>query len=101
VLRSSYAEPPWNSQFANHHNHITVTKKNGEVFTVDTTEYKNPTPEERIAKYKRVCAYMSIGDEQRDKALATWSNLQNVRDVGAAVQLLAHFGKPRPLSENP
>jgi 2-methylcitrate dehydratase len=90
-----------NTQFPNHHNHITVTKKNGEVFTVDTTEYKNPTAEERIAKYKRVCAYMSIGDEQRDKALATWQNLQNVHDIGTAVQLLAHFGKPRPLTENP
>ena len=88
-----------NSKFGFHQTHITVTKKNGEVFTVDTNDYKNPTPEERIAKFKRVCAYMSIGDEQRDKALATWQSLQNVHDVGEAVKTLAHFGKPRPLDE--
>jgi 2-methylcitrate dehydratase len=88
-----------NSKFQFHQARITVTRKNGEVFTKEINEYKNPTAEERLAKYKKVCAYMSISDEQRDKALATWQNLQNVHDVGQAVQLLAHFGKPRPLNE--
>ncbi len=90
-----------NSTFGFDQVRITVRKKNGEEFVKDIDGYKNLDHDEVVGKYKRVCAYMSINDEQRDKAFETFSNLQNVHDIGDAVKIMAHYGNPRPLSEQP
>ncbi len=50
-----------------------------------------------VAKFNRACAYMSVSNEQRDRALAAWSNLQKVRDIADPIRDLANFGKPMPL----
>ncbi len=55
------------------------------------------THQEIVAKFNRVCAFMSVSDEQRDSARATWSNLLPVRDIAEPIRALAHFGRPLPL----
>ena len=55
------------------------------------------THQEIVAKFNRVCAFMSMPDEQRDRARAMWSNLAQVRDMAEPIRALAHFGRPLPL----
>jgi 2-methylcitrate dehydratase len=55
------------------------------------------THEEIVAKFNRVCAYMSIPNDQRDRARTAWGNLRNVRDIAEPMRELARFGKPQPL----
>ena len=86
---------------------ITIRKKNGEQRTWDTyngarvlgdAEYPNLTDEEVTAKFARACAYAHIPDAQRDRVRTTWGNLRQVTDIGEAIQTLAKFGQPKPLS---
>jgi len=86
-----------NLEFDFHRSRVTVRKKSGEVLVKDVFQYKPMTYDEVIAKFKRVCAYMSVSDTQRDRALATWSNLQQVHDIAEPMRDLANFGKPLPL----
>jgi len=55
------------------------------------------THEEIVAKFNRVCAYMSIPNEQRDRARAAWGNLRAVKDIAEPMRELARFGKPKAL----
>lgn len=55
------------------------------------------THEEIIAKFNRICAFMHVSDEQKDRALAQWSNLRAVKDIAEPMQNLAKFGRPLPL----
>jgi 2-methylcitrate dehydratase len=55
------------------------------------------THEEVIAKFNRVCAFRSVADAQRDRALEAWSNLRAVRDIAEPMRNLANFGRPLPL----
>ena len=55
------------------------------------------TQEEIVAKFNRVFAFMNVSDEQRDRALAQWSDLRAVNDIAEPMQNLARFGRPRPL----
>src|SRR5262245_3135776 len=86
---------------------ITIRKKNGETRTWDTyngarvlgdAEYPKLTDDEVTAKFNRACAYAHIPDAQRDRARAIWGNLRQVKDIGEAIQTLAKFGQPKPLS---
>jgi 2-methylcitrate dehydratase len=79
------------------HTRVTVRKKSGEQMVKEVFQDKLMTYDDVIAKFKRVCAYKSVSDEQRDRALATWSNLQKVQDIAEPMRDLAHFGKPLPL----
>ena len=77
----------------------TVRKKNGEVFT-HVVENEIPINyQDVLAKFDRVCAYMKVPNDQRDRAKATWSNFKAVKDTAQAMALLAHFGPPLPLNE--
>jgi 2-methylcitrate dehydratase len=85
---------------------ITIRKKNGEERTWDTysgarvlgqAEYPHLTDEEVTAKFNRACAYQHMSDAQRDRARTTWGNLEQVKDIGEAIQTLATFGQPKPL----
>ena len=55
------------------------------------------THQEVVAKFNRVCAFMQVADDQRDRALAQWSNLRAVKDIAEPMRTLANFGRPLPL----
>jgi hypothetical protein len=41
---------------------------------------------------------MKVPDAQRDRARTMWGNLRQVKDIGEAMQTLARFGNPQPLT---
>jgi 2-methylcitrate dehydratase len=78
---------------------ITVRKKSGEerVFTG-----KPATPmshDELVAKYNRICGLKQIGKDQADRAREQWMNLKDCKDIADAIQVIAKFGQPMPLSD--
>jgi 2-methylcitrate dehydratase len=78
---------------------ITVRKKSGEerVFTG-----KPATPmshDELIAKYNRICDLKQISKAQADRAREQWMNLKDLKDFADAMQVIAKFGQPKPLSD--
>ncbi len=78
---------------------ITVRKKSGEerVFTG-----KPATPmshDELVAKYSRICDLKQISKAQADRAREQWMNLKDLKDFADAMQLVAKFGQPKPLSD--
>jgi 2-methylcitrate dehydratase len=86
---------------------IILHKKNGETRTWDTyngarnlgfAEYPKATDAETAEKFTRACAYARVDEAQRERARAAWGNLREVKDIGDAIQTLARFGQPRPLS---
>jgi 2-methylcitrate dehydratase len=78
---------------------LTVRTKTGSELVKQTLVHLNTpmTRQEIIAKFNRVCAFMSVADEQRDRSRAEWSNLLAVRDIAEPIRALAHFGRPSPL----
>ena len=90
-----------------------ITKKNGEKKEFNSSGGRRrapegellskPTPDHRLtmeeiaAKFNRVCEFKRVDSAQRDRARAVWSNLASVKDIGAAVQVMAKFGNPKPL----
>src|SRR5262245_36501610 len=87
---------------------ITIRKTNGESRTWDTykgvrrltlNDYPHMTDDEVTAKFNRACAFQKIDNAQRDRLRAVWGNLRSVRDIGEAIQTVATFGRPRPLSQ--
>ena len=73
-------------------------KTGGELVKETLVRLSTPmTHQEIVAKFNRVCAFMSVSDEQRDRARAAWSNLLAVRDIAEPIRALAHFGRPLPL----
>ena len=55
------------------------------------------THDEIIAKFNRVFDFMHVADEQRERALAQWSNLRAIDDIAEPMKNLAKFGRPLPL----
>jgi 2-methylcitrate dehydratase len=89
---------------------VTIRKKSGDERHWDTLggsrsptleDYRrnvNMTDAEIAKKFDRACAYMKVPDAQRDRARTVWGNLTQVKDIGEAMQTLARFGNPRPLT---
>ena len=74
------------------------TRAGGELVKETLVHLNTPmTRQEIVAKFNRVCAFMSVSDEQRDRARAEWQNLSAVRDMAEPIRALAHFGRPLPL----
>jgi 2-methylcitrate dehydratase len=73
---------------------ITVKKKNGQTMTKDVLQEIPVTYEEVLAKFDRVCEYMSVPTAQRDRAKAAWTNLKAVKDIAEPIRDLARFGRP-------
>jgi hypothetical protein len=88
-----------NPEFKDEHRNRTIMRtKSGGQLVKDVFKEEDPmTHEDIVAKFKRVCAFMSMPKDQTDRALEAWSNLQNVHDVAVPMHDLAHFGKPLPL----
>jgi 2-methylcitrate dehydratase len=83
---------------------MTVRKNNGEELVSEIGKGNTGislgspiTRDEIIAKFNRVFAFMHVADEQRDRALAQWSNLRAIDDIAEPMQNLAKFGRPSPL----
>jgi 2-methylcitrate dehydratase len=87
--------------------HITVRTKAGAERSWDSMgglrmarpgQIDTPMSDEDIhAKFDRACAFMSVANQQRDRARAEWSNLGAVQDMAAPMRTLANFGRPLPL----
>jgi 2-methylcitrate dehydratase len=86
-----------NLDYKGHRMRITVQKKSGEKLVKDVFKEKPMSHQEIYAKFNRVCDYMSVKTEQRDRALKTWSNLRAVKDIAEPMRDFANFGKPVPL----
>ena len=78
---------------------ITVHKKSGEQRTFTGGPVKPMTHEELTAKYYRLADFMRVDRRQAERAIQQWTNLKGVKDIGDAIQTVAQFGQPRPLSD--
>jgi 2-methylcitrate dehydratase len=78
---------------------LTVRNKTGGQLVKETSvRLLTPmTHDEIIAKFNRACAYMSIPNDQRDRARAAWGNLRAVKDIAEPMRELARFGQPKAL----
>lgn len=82
---------------------MTVRKRSGETLIKKTDSRMGMnfgpamTHDDINAKYNRVCDFMHVDSAQRDRALAQWSDLRTVTDIGEAMKTLAKFGSPQPL----
>jgi 2-methylcitrate dehydratase PrpD len=79
-----------------------MRKKAGGELTREATYFRghqrNPMSQaEHHAKFNRACDYMRVEPQQRQRALAHWSNLKDVNDIATPIQNLARFGQPKPL----
>jgi 2-methylcitrate dehydratase len=86
-----------NPDFKGLRKRVTVRKKTGEVLVKDVYDFRPMSPEEITAKFRRACDYMSVSNQQRDHALATWSSLEKVQDFAEPMRDMAKFGSPKPL----
>jgi len=57
------------------------------------------TREELKAKYYRIAEFSQVDKAQAERAIQQWMNLKSVKDIGEAIQTVAKFGQPRPLSD--
>jgi hypothetical protein len=55
--------------------------------------------DELIAKYNRICDLKQISKTQADRAREQWMNLKDLKDFADAMQVIAKFGQPKPLSD--
>jgi hypothetical protein len=78
---------------------LTVRKKSGEERVFKGQPVAPMSREEIIQKYNRISDFMQVSKEQRERARAQWMNLRAVKDIGDAMQTIAKFGEPRPLSD--
>jgi len=78
---------------------LTVRKKSGEERVFIGKPVPPMSHEELVQKYNRLADFMQISTEQRERARAQWMNLRSVKDIAEAMGTIAHFGRPRPLSD--
>jgi len=73
---------------------FTVRTNSGKQMVKEVYEENPVAPEEVVAKFNRVCAYVSAPDDRRDRARTMWSDLRKVHDIAEPMRDLAHFGRP-------
>jgi 2-methylcitrate dehydratase len=78
---------------------LTVQKKSGEVRTFKGKGTTAMGHDELIQRYSRMAEFKQINKEQADRAREQWMNLQACKDIAEAVQTIAKFGQPKPLSD--
>ena len=78
---------------------LTVRKKSGEERVFKGAAVPPMSHDELIQKHNRLSDFMQVSKEQRERARQQWTNLRAVKDIGEAMQTIAKFGQPRPLSD--
>jgi 2-methylcitrate dehydratase len=78
---------------------LTVTKKNGEKKEFVGGQVAPMSHDDMVAKYNKAVEYGGVDKAQAARAKDAWMNLQNVKDIGDAMKIVAKFGNPRPLSD--
>ncbi|HYL38297.1 MAG TPA: MmgE/PrpD family protein [Bryobacteraceae bacterium] len=78
---------------------VTVRKKSGEQRVFMGKAVAPMSHDELIQKYNRLSDFMQISREQRERAREQWMNLRACRDIADAMQTIAKFGQPKPLSD--
>jgi 2-methylcitrate dehydratase len=79
--------------------YLIVRKKSGEEKKFNNTPSPNRTRTDLIAKYNKLADWGGINRDQAARAREQWSNLRSVKDIGEAIQTVAKFGNPKPLSD--
>lgn len=77
----------------------TIRKKSGEEKSFSV---KGTTPlshDDNVKRYYRMADFMQIDRAQADRAREQWMNLRAVKDIAEAIQTIAKYGRPRPLSD--
>jgi 2-methylcitrate dehydratase len=78
---------------------LTVRKISGEERVFMGKAVAPMSREEIIEKYNRISEFMQVSKEQSERARAQWMNLRASKDIAEAIQTIAKFGRPRPLSD--
>ncbi len=78
---------------------LTIRKKSGETRTFTGGTVAPMSHDDIIAKYNKAADFGGVSKDQAARALKTWMNLKDVKDIGDAIQVVAKFGNPRPLSD--
>jgi 2-methylcitrate dehydratase len=78
---------------------LTVRKKSGEERVFKGGAVPPMSHDELIRKHNRISDFMQVSKEQRERAREQWMNLRASKDIAEAMQTIAKFGQPRPLSD--
>jgi 2-methylcitrate dehydratase len=78
---------------------LTARKKSGEEKVFKTGLIKPMTHDDLVAKYNRLADWGNVNKEQKDRALAQWTNLRTEKDIAAPIKTIAKFGQAKPLSD--
>jgi 2-methylcitrate dehydratase len=78
---------------------LTVRKKSGEERVFKGAAVPPMSHDELIQKHNRLADFMQVSKEQRERARQEWTNLRALKDIGEAMQTIAKFGQPKPLSD--
>ena len=78
---------------------VTVRKKSGEQRTFMGRAVAPMSHDDLIQKYNRMSDFMQVSREQRERARAQWMNLRACNDIAEAMQTIAKFGQPKPLTD--
>ena len=78
---------------------LTVRKKSGEERVFKGHAVAPMSHDDLIEKYNRISDFMQVSREQRERARSQWMNLGTCKDIGEAIETIAKFGQPKPLSD--
>jgi len=78
---------------------LTVRKKSGEQRVFKGAAVQPMSHDELIEKHDRIADFMQVSKEQRERARKQWMNLRACKDIGEAIETIAKFGQPKPLSD--
>src|ERR1700730_12753758 len=78
---------------------LTVRKKSSEERVFKGAAIQPMSHDELIQKHNRISDFMQVSKEQRERARQQWTNLRACKDIGEAIETIAKFGQPRPLSD--
>jgi 2-methylcitrate dehydratase len=78
---------------------LTVRKKSGEERVFKGHAVAPMSHDDLIEKYNRISDFMQVSRQQRERARSQWMNLGTCKDIGEAIETIAKFGQPKPLSD--
>lgn len=78
----------------------TIRKKSGEEKSFSANANNSRlSHDDNVKRYYRIADFMQIDRAQADRAREQWMNLRAVKDIAAAMQTIAKYGQPKPLSD--